>query len=256
MSDPVRLLLEANDVARLLKLVREKRPRVHTITNSVAQTLTANVLLAAGAIPSMTIAPEEVTAFAASADALLVNLGTLDDTRREAIPLALSAALENHKATVLDPVFADRSPVRLAFAMALLEHRFDLLRVNPDELEALFKSEAEVEGLVDQGTAIALSGMADLALGRKGEYTLCNGDPLLGFTTATGCASGALMAAFLAVERDKALAAAAAISVFNIAGEIAAERSNGPGSLVPHLLDALYTLSDAEIGQRLKSQID
>ena len=36
MSDPVRLLLEANDVARLLKLVREKRPRVHTITNSVA----------------------------------------------------------------------------------------------------------------------------------------------------------------------------------------------------------------------------
>jgi hydroxyethylthiazole kinase len=40
----------------------------------VAQAVTANVLLAAGAVPSMTIAPEEIAQFVARADALLVRV--------------------------------------------------------------------------------------------------------------------------------------------------------------------------------------
>ena len=62
------------------------QPRVHCITNAVAQNFTANVLLAAGAMPSMTIAPKEVGAFAARADALLVNLGTFDRGARRRRP--------------------------------------------------------------------------------------------------------------------------------------------------------------------------
>ncbi len=46
----------------LLERLRAKPPRVHCITNSVAQKLTANVLLALGAQPSMTIAAEEMAA--------------------------------------------------------------------------------------------------------------------------------------------------------------------------------------------------
>ena len=46
--------------ADILERLRERRPRVHCITNAVAQNFTANMLLAAGAMPSMTIAPEEV----------------------------------------------------------------------------------------------------------------------------------------------------------------------------------------------------
>ena len=38
--------------------LRETAPRVHCITNSVAQNFTANMLLAAGAIPSMTTTPD------------------------------------------------------------------------------------------------------------------------------------------------------------------------------------------------------
>jgi hydroxyethylthiazole kinase len=71
--------------------------------------------------------------------------------------------------------------------------------------------------------------------------------------TATGCAGGAVLAAFLSIEKDRALAAACGLSVFNIAGEIAASRSGGPGSLVPELLDALYCLTDREIEARLKT---
>ena len=39
--------------------LRARAPRVHCITNAVAQAFTANVLLAAGAVPSMTIAVNE-----------------------------------------------------------------------------------------------------------------------------------------------------------------------------------------------------
>ena len=80
--------------ADVIERVRAHSPRVHCITNAVAQNFTANVLLAAGARPSMTIAPEEVGSFVASADALLVNLGTFDAARREATDTALEVASE------------------------------------------------------------------------------------------------------------------------------------------------------------------
>src|ERR1700686_259388 len=78
--------------ADILARLRTQSPRVHCITNSVAQTLTANTLLAVGAVPSMTIAPEEIGEFVKRAGALLVNLGTFDAGRRSATEIALAAA--------------------------------------------------------------------------------------------------------------------------------------------------------------------
>ena len=105
----------ADIAADVLARIKGRAPRVHCITNSVAQAYTANVLLATGAVPSMTIAPEEIAAFVAGADALLVNLGTLDPERRAAIAMAVAAA-GDRVPWVLDPVFIDRSPERAQFA--------------------------------------------------------------------------------------------------------------------------------------------
>src|SRR5215467_6120498 len=80
--------------ADLLVRVAARAPRVHCITNAVAQNFTANVLLAAGAVPSMTVDPGEIAAFIGGADALLVNLGTLDGERREAVRIAIDTAAE------------------------------------------------------------------------------------------------------------------------------------------------------------------
>ena len=88
-SDVGAIARAAGDV---LERLRAKSPRVHCITNSVAQNFTANVLLALGAQPSMTIAQEEIAHFAAGADALLVNLGTFDRERAAAIEFAVAAA--------------------------------------------------------------------------------------------------------------------------------------------------------------------
>ena len=116
--------------ADILHALRTRRPRVHCITNSVAQAFTANMLLAIGALPSMTISPEEISPFVARADALLVNLGTFDAERREAVGLALAAAAEKKLPWVLDPVLIDRSPPRAEFARTLVRQRPRAIRLN------------------------------------------------------------------------------------------------------------------------------
>lgn len=245
--------LDPAQVADALGRLRSKSPRVHTITNAVAQGFTANVLLALGAVPSMTIAADEVAQFVSGADALLINLGTLDEARREAVPLAMAAASHARKPVVLDPVFVDRSPVRCAFAKNLLAHEPTLLRANGSELQALVNSD-NPSALQDvaEATTLALTGPEDLVAGQGRSIRLANGHPLLARVTATGCAGGAVLAAFSSVEPDPVLAAAFGLSVFNIAGEIAATRANGPGTLVPELLDALYQLDEHAISARLK----
>ncbi|WP_346912382.1 hydroxyethylthiazole kinase [uncultured Roseibium sp.] len=243
---------DAGIAADLLERLRRTAPRVHCITNAVAQHFTANVLLALGAVPSMTIAPDEVAAFAAGADALLVNLGTLDDTRRDAIPKALEAAKAAGKPFVLDPVFVNRTPVRCSYAQDLLTASPTVLRANRDELAALYPGQDPLEALSRTSVTLAITGAEDLITGPGQTLRLANGHPLLARVTATGCAGGAVIAAFLAVSDDPVLAAAAALTVFNVAGEMAAERARGPGTLVPELLDALYLIDEVQIAGRLK----
>src|SRR5439155_7813996 len=119
--------------ADILARIGERRPRVHCITNAVAQTLTPNVLLAVGAIPSMTVAPDEIGEFLARADALLVNLGTLDGQRRDAAEIAIQTARNEHRPWLLDPVFIDRSPRRAAFAKMLAARAPCAVRLNAAE---------------------------------------------------------------------------------------------------------------------------
>jgi len=108
----------ADITADVLARIRSRAPRVHCITNSVAQAYTANMLLAAGAIPSMTISPEEIAAFVAGADALLVNLGTFDGERRAAIELALGALGIRHVIAWLD--FGDMPYAKVRRSMELM----------------------------------------------------------------------------------------------------------------------------------------
>ena len=173
--------LSPETVFERLEHVRASAPRVHAITNAVAQNFTANVLLALGAVPSMTLAPEEVAGFAASAGALLVNLGTLDDIRRQAIPLAIDAARKAGRPVCIDPVFVDRSPLRCAYARDLTALKPDLVRLNAAEMEALFPDRERVDELIASGTVIAVTGEEDRIESRGEDFRLQNGHPLQQF---------------------------------------------------------------------------
>ena len=61
--------------------------------------------------------------------------------------------------------------------------------------------------------------------------------------TGMGCTSTALVGAFASVEPDAMLAATAAMAVMSLAGERAAAKANGNGSMQMHFLDELYNLT-------------
>lgn len=63
--------------------------------------------------------------------------------------------------------------------------------------------------------------------------------------TGMGCTASALLGAFAAVEEDLAEAAFAGMMVMGVAGEIAAAKADGPGSMQMHFLDALWNLGQS-----------
>ena len=253
MHAPRDLPLIAADV---LARIRARRPRVHCITNAVAQTLTANMLLAAGAVPSMTIAAEEVADFTARADALVVNLGTLDPERRAAIDIAVASAGERVP-WLLDPVFVDRSPSRLVFATTLVARRPRAIRLNGAEFLALAGAEPSRDALGryagDRSTVVGLTGGRDVVADGARTATLANGDPLMAKVTAMGCAASALVGACLAVETDPWHATAAGLVLIGVAGEVAAAGAHGPGTFAAGILDALHGLDEATIVERART---
>src|SRR6185295_217458 len=188
--------------ADILARLRARAPRVHCITNSVAQAFTANALLAAGAIPSMTLSADEIGAFVARADALLVNLGTFDEERRDAAVAALEVASERRVPWVLDPVFIDRSEPRAACARSLVAQNPDAIRLNGAEFVALSGAEPDDAALaayaLDTLAVVALTGTVDRITDGAQSVAIENGHPLMARVTAMGCAASAITAAFLA----------------------------------------------------------
>jgi hydroxyethylthiazole kinase len=250
----------ADIAAAVLARIRERAPRVHCITNTVAQQYTANMLLAAGAVPSMTLSPQEIGAFVAGADALLVNLGTFDAERRSAVAAALGTAADIGKPWLLDPVFIERSPARAEFARGLVGRRPSVVRLNQAEFMALSvgdqAGDAPARFAKAHGTIVALTGRVDVVADGARRVTIANGDPLMGQVTAMGCAGSALVCAALAVERDPWLATIAALTAFGVAGEVAARDAAGPGSFAIAIIDALHRLDGATLRAHLKVHND
>lgn len=228
----------AQTAADLLARVRERRPRVHCLMNTVVQKFTADGITAVGGIPSMTSSEEEIESFVRKTDALTINLGTLDSARRNVIRMAVSIANAEGKPWIVDPVHCDYSPSRLDFAHELAQLNPSIIRGNA----------AEMAVIGDIGTALRIqTGAVDLLSDASRKIRIVNGHSLMAKVTGTGCLSGGVIAAFMAVESDVMLAAAAALTVTGVSAEIAAGHARGPGSFEAAFLDALFNLNGNDI---------
>ncbi|MGL4635715.1 MAG: hydroxyethylthiazole kinase [Beijerinckiaceae bacterium] len=235
-----------DDVLELLARIGAAKPRIQCITNTVAQNLTANALLAIGADVSMAQHPAEIVAMSHSAAGLLINLGTLDLAREVAIGSLLEKPLPPGIPCVIDPVFADRSPLRFALACRLLKLEGVIIKGNAAEMLAL-------AAFIPDHTTRVTTGAIDRVEQSKRSSTVAEGHPMMARVTATGCVAGAMIAAFAAVETDQVKAATAALTCFGMAGRLAAQRASGPGSFVPQLIDVLAECADsaaARYGQK------
>jgi hydroxyethylthiazole kinase len=99
---------------------------------------------------------------------------------------------------------------------------------------------------------VALSGETDLVTDGERVASIGNGHSLMTKVTAMGCAGSALVAACLAVEPDAIRAAIAALVIVGVAGEVAAEKSSGPGSFATAIIDTLYSLDGPTLTKRAK----
>ena len=254
------------DVAR----VRDASPLVHSITNFVVMNSTANALLAIGASPVMAHAPEEVEEMAGLAGALVLNIGTLSRDWVEAMLLAAGAAGRRGVPVVLDPVGAGATRLRTETARMLLrEARPAIVRGNASEIMAMAGEQGGARGVDarhgtaaameaacalgrEHGCVVVVSGAVDLVVGQGLTYRIANGHPLMPRVTGLGCTCTALIGAFAAVADSPVEAAAHAMAVTGIAGELAGEGAAGPGSLQVRLLDALHGLGEDQVRQRLR----
>ncbi len=262
-------------VAATLEAVRARTPLVHNITNLVVTNSTANALLAVGASPAMVEGLEEVAEFAAVADALVINLGTVSGARAEAMRCAAEAAHRAATPWVLDPVAVGAIGFRSAVAVALLEWLPRVVRGNASEIIALARLAGahDVTGSDDgaggrgvdslarpadaleaaralarrTGGAVVVSGATDYATDGADMVAIENGHAMMTRVTGLGCTATALIGACLAVEPQPLAAAVHGMALIGLAGEIAAGLAAGPGSLQVGLLDTLYALDTATI---------
>jgi hydroxyethylthiazole kinase len=262
--------VEAIDLRGAREALRENTPLVHCLTNTVVQTITANVLLAAGAAPAMVDAPQEAGDFAAVASAVLVNVGTVHERTAEAMRLAARSAGDVGTPWVLDPVAVGGLGYRTRLARDLVALRPTVVRGNASEVMALAGAGAGGRGVDSTAAAddaasaaaglarrtggvVAVSGEIDLITDGRQTVRIGGGHVLLTRTTGAGCALGALVAAYLAVTDDSLTGAVAAHVHVALAAERAAAVASGPGSFAAAWLDALDAVDgDALAGAGLQ----
>ncbi|MDQ0560176.1 hydroxyethylthiazole kinase [Rhizobium mesoamericanum] len=254
----------------LLSQLRAQPPLVHCITNFVAMNIAANVLLAAGASPAMVHAEEEAGEFAAIAGALTINIGTLSSGWMRGMEVAAVAAGQSGKPWVLDPVAHYATGFRRAAVDRLLELGPTIIRGNASEIIALAGGASRGQGVdsrdgVEQaeesarllarvhGATVAVTGVVDFVTDGERSVRIEGGCEWMPRVTALGCSLTCLVGAFAAVRPEQPFdATVAALATFAVAGELAANGADGPGSFSWRFLDALAALDAFALDRNVK----
>ena len=258
---------DSKAVAAMAARVRSENPMIHHITNSVVMNFTANITLAMGASPVMAPSVAESPQMAGYAGALLLNIGTITPNLLKSMVAAGHTANEKGIPVVLDPVGAGATELRTNAVKTLLsELDISVIRGNAGEMLSLTGTSGAVRGVdsladgegheelftafaSETGIITAVSGPVDFITDGKNWIKIYNGNPLMGRVTGTGCGATTATACFAAVGPPLLQAAAAGITCYNIAGEIASKTSAGPGSFVPRFIDLLSKIDESVISE-------
>ena len=242
-----------------MKILSDKTPVVVNITNYVAMNFNANALLAVGASPIMSFYDKEMDDLLAIANSLVINIGCLDDNEIRGMHAAASAANKYGKPWVLDPVGVGASKARTETAVELIKkYSPAIVRCNASEIMVLHGTSCQTRGVdsaepvekarscarefaAQHGTVVAVSGAVDYITDGEREAECAKGSPMMAKVTTMGCCASAICAAFAAV-MPPFESAVHAMDAMGTAGQNAAARSAGTGSLAVNFIDELYRL--------------
>lgn len=253
--------------------LQTQQPLVQCMTNSVAANYAANILLAAGASPAMIDNPFEAESFTKISGALSINLGTPTTEQVQAMQISAKTAHTHQVPWVLDPV--GYGPVlkwRSDITDQLLQFKPTVIRGNASEISTLAGNQVESKGvdstlnsadvyaqaqvLLEHAECIAISGESDFIVSKAWDAVIQinGGSYLQPKVTATGCALGALIAAYTAVTHPT-IACIAAHVHFAIAGKLAFEKAQSVGSFNVAFIDHVHSLNADRIAEYADLQI-
>ena len=253
-----------------LQRIREKSPLIHNITNYVVMNNTANALLSIGASPVMAHAIDEIEEMTQLASALVINIGTLNKEWVDAMILAGKAASRKGTPIIFDPVGAGATSYRTNTCKQIIEEcKPSIIRGNASEIMALVNANVQTKGVdscnssdlaVDSAKSLALTSNSVVVISGQTDYItdgeiveiVKNGSPMMERVTGLGCTATSIIASFAAVNADMLQAATHGMALMGIAGEIAARKATGNGSLQICFLDELYNLNAETIKNTIK----
>lgn len=239
-----------------MEIISKKTPVVVNMTNYLAMNFNANALLAIGASPIMSFYDKEMEELVGICDSLVINIGCLDDAQIAGMRVAAAAAHNSGKPWVIDPVGVGASKARTETAVELItEYHPAIVRCNASEIMVLHGTACKTRGVdsvepvekarscakefaAQHGLVVAVSGAVDYITDGEREAEVRKGSPLMAKVTTMGCCATAVCAAFAAV-LPPFEAAVQAMDLMGSAGEAAAARSRGTGSLAVNFIDEL-----------------
>ncbi|WP_346355664.1 hydroxyethylthiazole kinase [Azotosporobacter soli] len=255
-------------LAEALERVQAQNPLIHQLTNFVTANDCANVTLALGASPVMADDPGEAAEMSSAADALVLNIGTLDHSRLPAMLLAGQAAAEKGIPIIFDPVGVGATALRSAAAQEIIRCLpLSVIRGNRSEIKQLAGFASVIKGVDAQedddeeindlpaiardlaqrlDCVVCVTGRQDLVVDKHRLCLISNGHPFLSRITGTGCMASALIASCCAVCGDPFLGAITGLTVMGVAGETAQatlREGEGLGTFRLRLFDAISTLT-------------
>jgi len=266
----------------ILKNVHERSPLVHNITNYVTVNDCANILLACGGSPIMADDIGEVEDITAICNALVINIGTLNErTIASMLKAGKKANALNHP-VILDPVGAGASILRTKTTFELLKQvKFAVIRGNISEIKTVYAGSGQTLGVdasaadmvteenLDEavnfakvlsertGAVIVITGAIDIVADSRRAYVIRNGHPMMSKITGTGCMLTCVIGAYCAANPDKLLeASAAAVCAMGLCGEMAYKRiqesGGGTSSFRMYIIDAMSQLDGKTLKEGAK----
>lgn len=244
-----------NDLLEVLEKLRKNNPLVHTIANHVTANDCANLLLAIGASPIMADAPQEMEAITSLSQVTVLNLGTPNDTKYQAVMTAGRKANELNHPVIIDPVGVGVSDYRLQNMTTIFTQvQPSIIRANVGEVQSLLGERSLSRGVDSYDTqdssgikaaiklakkmscVILMTGKEDFITDGVKHYTIHGGSPRFKQITGTGDMLSVLCGAFATVTTP-ILAAVYAAYIWKVIGEAALKESNGLGQARISLFD-------------------
>lgn len=262
----------------MISIVRSRCPLVHCITNYVTVNDTANAILAVGASPIMSDDINDVEDIVSISQALVINIGTLNERTVRSMVQAGMKANELGIPVVLDPVGAGASSYRNRTVDELLSKvSFTVIRGNLSEMAYINGSASRTKGVDSSmseadadpvavasavscktGAVAAITGRVDTVAKDGRIARIYSGHPEMGRITGTGCMLSGIIGAFVGTGEDPFLMTANAIAAMGAAGIDAYEKAGhlGTGSFRVAIIDALSLMSDAMIKEKGQLELD